>query len=84
MGCGLLEIYEEAGEKAYRTPPENLGFLNVCILVMVLFDFLTSFSSHLSVCLMQGGRVITWREKLRWIKMSASPSGLDGGKRGES
>lgn len=61
MGCGLLEIYEEVGEKENRTPPENLGFLNVCILVTVLFDFLTLFSFHLSVCLMQGGRVIAWK-----------------------
>lgn len=29
MGCGLLEIYEEAGEEVYSTPPGNLGFLNV-------------------------------------------------------
>lgn len=61
MGCGLLEIYEKAGEGVYSSPPGNLDFLNVCILVTVLFDFLTLFSFHLSVCLMQGGRVIAWK-----------------------
>ena len=61
MGCGLLETSEEAGGKVYGTPPENLGFLNVRTLVTVLFDFLALFSFRLSVCLMQGGRVIPWK-----------------------